>query len=303
MSVQQNIRTRARMWRVAAGVASATAGALLGTAMQEYSDTPIRLLSIIAIAIAVVLIAVCVALLVFSRDADEIEKAWEERASAERRELLDGLRSLEQQVGVQVVCQSVTELNQHNAAEDDKVIQAIRAAASKIYILDIAPASGRRPDASVRRQIMSVHFDALNAKAAGGIEYKRVTQVEDVARGLRGISDETFLRHYSTMCARRESRDITATLKVTKLRYPYEFIIIDERIVIVQLHEVDAAERLTWCEMIVSDPSQEMIGTFLGMWNDLYDSEFSRTMSRREVDTVIAAAQEDDPDRGEPAAS
>lgn len=278
---------RAVVRRVAAGVASATVGALLGTAMHEYTNTSFRLLVAIAIAISIVLIAVIIALLTISRDADQIEKAIADRASSERERVLDGLRSLEQQVGVQVKCQAVSDLNLRSAAADDLVVQAIAAARREILIVDIASASGQRPDVTVKRTIMRGHFEAINHQVSKGLTYKRVSQVEDVSRGLDGVDDEAFLRHCVTICDLRESRRAKATLKVTRLRFPYEFIIIDERIIVVQLHQVQNAERLTWCEMIVSDPGKDMIDIFLEMWNELYDSEFSRTLAIREIEEIM----------------
>ncbi|MGQ0576057.1 MAG: hypothetical protein ACT4RN_17880 [Pseudonocardia sp.] len=283
-------RRRARIWRFVIGSAGVVCGAVLGTAMQDYAtgDPQFRLLALAVVALAVVLIGVTVALGVFARDAAQVEKSIIADAVRERQALLASLWSLEVQIGVQVWSQSVVALNKQASAAEDVVIRAIGEAEESILVLDIATSSGFRPDNNLNPRVLRDHFAAILARADAGVKYQRMSQVDNVERGYLGLRDGVFLEHCRAIRERQENDSGRAVLKVTRLRYPYEFIVVDERIIIIQLHKLmDNGERTTWCEVVVSEPGQELVATFMSMWNDLFHGKDSRTPSLDEIRVVI----------------
>lgn len=194
--------------------------------------------------------------------------------------LTDGLDQLGQRLGVQVSYQKISEVNTLESAQGDLVVRAVQRAHEEILILDGIPSSGKMPDRVVRPDLMASLLEIILQRAAAGVKYRRICQVTDPAAPFATLRDNMFLEHYRKM-AQSANSDNPAILKVTPLRYPYKFLVIDRAIVILQLHTVDEPDagdhdRRIWCEIIFVDPNKELVNIFMDMWNDINDDAQTR---------------------------
>jgi hypothetical protein len=66
-------------------------------------------------------------------------------------------------------------------------------------------------------------------------------------------------------------------------------LIIDQKIVAVQLlREGESSavdEQLNYCNLIISDPSGDLVEVFLNMWNDVLEATDARTPTLKDFDT------------------
>src|SRR5262249_18469251 len=139
-------------------------------------------------------------------------------------------------------------------------------------------------DVQMQSKVMAWHLDAiLDRVDKAGIRYRRYLQVPDTAAPFAFVaeapsqSEDTFARHCVKMCEmHNEGRDVT--LRVTPTNFPYKFLIIDRKVLILQLQELRGTEPRTMCELVISDPRGQLIQHFLGMWIQLEGHPQTRSL-------------------------
>jgi uncharacterized membrane protein (Fun14 family) len=208
------------------------------------------------------------------------------------QQLIASHEELRRQVGLQVEYQLVRDLNTRETIEGDIVVRSLTNAKSEVLVLDYLSPSGRRPDRSIRPDLMEAHLRVLaNHVRHGGITYKRLCQVDDVSSPFRGVADQAFVDHCREMYRMREEVGARVSLKVTRRRYPYKFLIIDHQVMIVQLHYLtDENEPVIWCELLVTDPQRDFVRVFYEIWSDMDDDTETRAVSRAEINGLEDAS-------------
>lgn len=190
----------------------------------------------------------------------------------------------------------LTDANRHATPEDDLVVQAFRSAKAEILILDRLSPSGLRPDVEMDDRVMRWHLDAILDRARDHVTYTRYCQVDDVAEPFGALSPaadaqhvDPFAGHCVDMCELRTQHDARVLLKVCPTIFPYKFTIIDGTTLVLQLHEVDAADDgddspRTICELVIDDPHKELIRHFEDMWR--------RVDAHRDIRTITTTSRD-----------
>jgi hypothetical protein len=296
---------------VALALGGVAVGIVLGAVAHSLLEGESRLITACVGVITLALIAVVVALTSHRRSTQQTQQeilrqtmtlaaessklsstfiAGLERTS---QQLIASHDELRRQVGFQVEYQLVRDLNTRETIEGDIVVRSLASAKREILILDYLSPSGRRPDTSIRPDLMEAHLRALADHVRDGrISYKRLCQVDDVSSPFRGVADQAFVDHCREMYRMREEVGARVALKVTRRRYPYKFLIIDRRMMIVQLHELTAEhEPVIWCELLITDPQQDFVRVFYEIWMDMEDDTATRAVSRAEIDGLEDAGR------------
>jgi hypothetical protein len=197
-------------------------------------------------------------------------------------------KELGRQIGFQVEYQLVRDLNKRQTIEGDIVIRAILGAKSEILILDHLSRSGKRPDSSIRPDLMEAHLRLLADHVRKGgpmLSYKRLCQVGDVTTPFRGVADQAFVDHCREMYQIRQDVGARVTLRVTRRRCPYKFMIIDHRVMILSLHSLTPDdEPESWCEILITDPQQDLVRIFLEIWDTMDADAVTRNVSQEEIE-------------------
>jgi hypothetical protein len=291
---------------VGGAVACVVLGFVLGSVLEPEAPLAWTFASLVTIMLVVALVTAVLALARQSKTlrvtqqeilqntlslAAETSAASTKLVSALERigqQVISSQKELRRQVGFQVEYQLVRDLNKRQTIEGDIVVKAILGAKSEIFILDHLSRSGRRPDSSIRPDLMEAHLRVLADHVRKGgpmISYKRLCQVEDVSAPFRGVADQAFVDHCREMYQMREEVGARVTLRVTRRRCPYKFMIIDHRVMILSLHSLTRDdEPESWCEILITDPQQDLVRIFLEIWDHMEDDAVTRNVSRAEIE-------------------
>jgi hypothetical protein len=289
------MRSWREMWRavgykqLSLSVASAAAGALLGAGVQNFTDSKLRVVSIIAVVLCLGLVAVYASLTFRDRENMRSNQALREQAAQDTSSIISTISRLEKQVGVQILHQLVSEINDTTPLREDLLAKTVEDAEFEILILDLLSKTGRRPDTSQDHRLES-YYSNLVRRTTEGVVYRRILQVEDPELRLSYLAHTPFRKHCQDVFqVREEKRNWYASIRVARRRYPYNFLIIDQKIVAVQLlREGESSavdEQLNYCNLIISDPSGDLVEVFLNMWNDVLEATDTRTPTLKDFDT------------------
>lgn len=280
-------------WRAAGykqyslSIASAAAGALLGAGVQNLANSNLRVMSTIAVVLCLGLVAVYASLTARDREIAMANQALREKTAQDASSIISKIRQLEKQVGVEIRYQLVAEID-HTASWKEEILgQQVEIAKTEILVLDLLSATGRRPDTHQDYRLES-YYSNLIQKAANGVLYHRVLQVEDPTMPTPCLPDTPFRKHCQEVCrVRKEKRNWNASIRVARRRYPYRFLIIDRKVVAVQLSHSESNvvdEQLDYCNLVISDPGGDLVKVFLNMWSDAVEAQDTRLLTSEELD-------------------
>jgi hypothetical protein len=224
------------------------------------------------------------------------------RAGEETREFL---LDLSRQASLRVRSQSVAETNRYRSPDEDLVVRAFRKAHHEILALDRLTSTGVRPDVAIDPEKMRWHLDAIEERVQAGVRYHRMLQVDDgwlrrpfqaLRKTLEGGGLENVFAHHCARMAGWTTTRPDVVLKVARYFFPYKFLIIDGRTLILQLHQAErlggSVEPRTVCELVINDPQEAFIGQFVKMWRAVDADTATRALSLSDKD--LASFQQAD---------
>ncbi len=268
-------------------IASAAAGALLGAGAQNLINSDFRVASTIAVVLCLGLVAVYANLRARDHENAMTNQALREKAEQDTSSIISKIRQLEKQVGVEIRYQLVAEIDRTASWKEEILGQQIEIAKTEILILDLLSTTGQRPDTH-RDYGLESYYSNLMQKAANGVLYHRVLQVEDPTMPAPRLPDTPFRKHCQEVCSvRKEKRNWNASVRVARRRYPYRFLIIDRKVVAVQLSRSESNvvdEQLDYCNLVISDPGGDLVEVFLNMWRDAVEAQDTRLLASEELD-------------------
>lgn len=253
-------------------LASAFAGSILGAVVQNEISGPHRLLEMVVGLLCLTVIGLSAAVVAMSRSTQQsVEDLFE---------VLD----------ITVRAQMLKDVNRYRAASEDLVVRAFQDAQREVLVLDRVTSSGVRPDVQMQSNVMAWHLDAiLDRVGKEGIRYRRYCQVPDTAAPFAFVNEPpsesggTFARHCVKM-SEMHAAGMDVSLRVTPTNFPYKFVIIDRKVLILQLQELHEGEPRTICELVISDPRGQLIQHFLGMWIQLEGDHQTRSLDGRSAE-------------------
>ncbi|GAA0496491.1 hypothetical protein Ade02nite_17070 [Paractinoplanes deccanensis] len=263
-------------------LASAFAGAILGAVVQNEINGPRRPLEMAVGLLGLTVIGLSAAVVAMTRSTQH------------------AVEGLSQILDITVRCQMLQDVNRYRAPGDDLVVRAFQEAEREILVLDRVTDEGVRPDVQMQSNVMAWHLDAiLDRVEKAGIRYRRYCQVPDTSKPFGGDqpglqAENTFVRHCLRMCEMHAAgRDVS--LRVTPTTFPYKFLIVDRKILILQLQELRETDDGRWeprtrCELVISDPRGQLIQHFLAMWVELEGHHKTRSLDARSSEMVALAA-------------
>ncbi|MBB5627173.1 hypothetical protein [Sphaerisporangium krabiense] len=293
---------------------SALVGAVLGAAVQEVLTTELRLAAAIAVVLCVTVIGLFAALLATlesRRQADiEVSESNQALLWTVRKEAVElgdrfqqasiaiaaEVRDLSKRFGLHVEQLLLEEVNAMDSLDDDKTAQLMLSAQQELFVLDLISEEGHWPDGAMQADHSKDFFETLVQKVRGAppsFTYKRIVQVSDPLRSLRNAKTTGFIRHCHAMLDLRKRKGHRVTLRVARRRFPFKFMLMDRTKLVIQLQEysdVDESLRI-WGEILISDPSSELIKIFLNIWAELDDDQHTRTVRIGELPPLA----QDDP--------
>jgi hypothetical protein len=296
----------ARQRRTVFAVCGALIAAVLGAAVQEMLDTRLRFAAaaVFAVCILVVTLLAALAALVDSRiqaDRDVVVAVEEQMA---QHQVLTGVAAgrisalgrevsaLAGCIGMKVDTMLLSELNRTKTLESDRTMQLILDAKEEVRILDLLLHDGRWPDEAMDQLYLKETFDAFGEllnRADPPISYRRIVQVSEPHRSLQNALTPLFVRHCHDMIELRRSKASLVSLRVTRTRFPFKFILIDQSAVILQLQEYgdDKEDDLQiWGEVLISDPGGQLVAVFRAIWDELVDDPSTRTVTLADLPPV-----------------
>jgi hypothetical protein len=302
----------ARQRRTVFAVCGALIAAVLGAAVQEMLDTRLRFAAaaVFAVCILVVTLLAALAALVDSRiqaDRDVVVAVEEQMA---QHQVLTGVAAgrisalgrevsaLAGCIGMKVDTMLLSELNRTKTLESDRTMQLILDAKEEVRILDLLLHDGRWPDEAMDQLYLKETFDAFGEllnRAEPPISYRRIVQVSEPHRSLQNALTPLFVRHCHDMIELRRSKASLVSLRVTRTRFPFKFILIDQSAVILQLQEYgdDKEDDLQiWGEVLISDPGGQLVAVFRAIWDELVDDPSTRTVTLADLPPLAAAPAE-----------
>jgi hypothetical protein len=301
----------ARQRRTVFAVCGALIAAVLGAAVQEMLDTRLRFAAaaVFAVCILVVTLLAALAALVDSRiqaDRDVVVAVEEQMA---QHQVLTGVAAgrisalgrevsaLAGCIGMKVDTMLLSELNRTKTLESDRTMQLILDAKEEVRILDLLLHDGRWPDEAMDQLYLKETFDAFGEllnRAEPPISYRRIVQVSEPHRSLQNALTPLFVRHCHDMIELRRSKASLVSLRVTRTRFPFKFILIDQSAVILQLQEYgdDKEDDLQiWGEVLISDPGGQLVAVFRAIWDELVDDPSTRTVTLADLPPLAAPAE------------
>lgn len=286
-------------------IASASAGAVLGAAVQSWSTSALRLTGITAASLSLLVIGLSASTLARDRilavnqgellnQSDRIYQmvvaalsSVESDAASRADDIRRSIVALSRQFGVQVTFQSIREINTNASVATDPSSALMLSASHEILVLDWLSQDGVWPDESMDRQYMSEHQAAVieHVRSLGNsVTYKRICQVDDVSAPLWGVGTPEMFQHLRDMQSLHDVESMRVVVKFAEKKFPYKFLIIDREGLILQLQEFDDRGRLAiWGELIIRDPTRHFIDPFLAIWQDMEDAPRTRTITAQDL--------------------
>jgi hypothetical protein len=287
-----------RHWRIILTVSSALAAAVLGAAVQEMLDTKLRLAAASVLVVCVLVIALLAGLAAAidsRRRADEdiiaaiqMQETGQREIAASTSDRITALaeetRRLSRNIGMKVDTMLLSELNTAKTIDADRTSQLMFSAQEEIRILDLILDDGRWPDEAMDQSYQHNAFDtflALLRRTDPSIAYKRIIQVTNPATSLKNAQTLSIVKHCHDILDLQRTKGKKVSLRVTRRRFPFKFILIDKDALVLQLEEYGrSGEDLEiWGEVLVSDPGGQLVNVFSNIWDELLDDPSTRTVT------------------------
>lgn len=300
-----------RHWRVIIAVCGALVAAVLGAAVQEVLDSRTRVVASAALVVCVVAVALLATLGVMidgRRQSDQDILTEVRDAVAEHRDtatatnsriasLAGQLTMLSRSIGMKVDTMLLEELNTARTLDCDRTVQLMLTAREEIRILDLLLEDGRWPDEAMDQSYQANSLDAFLAllrRTSPPISYKRLIQVRDPAQSLRNARTPSLVKHCHDIMDLRRTRGSKVSLRVTRQRFPFKFIIIDRAALVLQLQEYgsDEEDLRIWGEVLVTDPGGQLVAVFRDIWDELIEDPSTRTVTLADLPPRDAVRQE-----------
>ncbi|MFG1955547.1 hypothetical protein [Micromonospora sp. NPDC048830] len=298
-------------WRIVVAVSGALIAAILGAAVQELLDTSLRMAAAIVVVVGLGAVASFAALaaIVEARNAADAELLTEVRAGTAHqqslaRSLANEVHVLSQHIGLRVDTMLLGELKKAKSVDDDRTVQLMLTATREVRILDLLLEDGQWPGEAMPETHQNNAFDAFLAmlrRPASVVSYKRVIQVSDPANSLRRAKAGRLVEHCYDILELQKQRIGRASLRVTRRRFPFKFILIDDTGLVLQLQEYgDHGGLRIWGEVLVVDPGSQLIGVFRDIWDEIVDDPSTRTVTAADLPPIGRAVTGTSPDAVDP---
>lgn len=287
-------------------LASACAGAILGTVIQDWTATPLRLTGVAVGSVSLLAIALSTAAASRNKTATTTEErllresqqlsvnAAKELAdmttklSSRAGRIHESIDALSRQFGVQITFQSIEQINANRSVETDPSSILMLSVTNELLVLDWLSQEGVWPDESMDRTYMSEHQTAVIQRIQSlgqRVTYKRICQVDDVRASLQGMGTREMYQHLLDMQRLHDAESMHVVIKFAEKKFPYKFLIVDREGLILQLQEFDQAGQLRiWGELIIRDPTKHFIEPFLTIWHDMDDAPKTRTITMADLE-------------------
>ena len=265
-------------------VAVAVAGAVLGIVLDRFTRGTAGISALSVLIVAASLIALFFAFEEQTRNMNGLRELTVSGATELRLQVAELKRNL----SINVSFQAVSDLNTFSDISSDVVAQAMLGAKRELLIVDLLPASGDRPDASMRSDLLEAQWKAILRLPQDNprLSYKRLCQVHTSGNSLiMPPLEPTFAAHCVGMLDLKQELGARVSLRLAPMRYPYKFIIVDGDTLIVELHryERDGADPVVDKELVIRDAKGILIDVFKAMWDDLADRPETRTAVRTDL--------------------
>lgn len=289
-----------RFWHLAPALGSAVAGAVLGAAIQAIMNSQFRILASMTVVLALAIIGMLAGLLVNSASVQEAHDRILEQvqalvtvirsASGEQQsvtesgfeQLVRQLGLLARQAGLSVELLPIDEINQFERVEDDPTTKLVLSAKEELLILDLLDDGGEWTHRVIRDDHLDSHFQAVVEHVreySPPLLYKRIIQVADPGVGLHEAAIPVT-EHLRAMLVLKEEKGHRVSLRVTRKRFPFKFIIVDRSAIILQLHSYDSpsGSLQIWGELLIMDPGHTFVSIFRNIWDEIEDDFYTRTI-------------------------
>ncbi|GIM96585.1 hypothetical protein [Paractinoplanes toevensis] len=284
----------ARHRRVLFAVCGALIAAVLGAAVQEILDTRLRMAAAAALVVCLLVVTMLAGLaaVVESRiQADrEITDAVRDEV-ARHHALADGtaariaalgrdMTAMVGSIGMKVDTMLLSELNTAKTIEGDRTVQLMLSAKEEIRILDLLLEDGRWPDEAMDQSYQNNAFDVFLALLEQpSISYKRIIQVAEPASSLSRALTPSLVKHCTDVLALRQARG-RVSLRVTRHRFPFKFILIDTSAIVLQLQEYGGhtGDLRIWGEVLITDPGGQLVAVFRAIWDEFVEDPSTRAV-------------------------
>ncbi|WP_436533678.1 hypothetical protein [Actinoplanes sp. HUAS TT8] len=274
----------------------------IGVAVQKLFDTHLSFAAIAAVLVSLLVAALFTSLteMVEGRlRADEAIIATVREEIADHRRLAGStdarisslgheIVALAGSVGMKVDTMMLDELNRAKTVESDRTVQLMLTTKEEILVLDLLLEDGRWPDEAMDQSYQTNAFDVfygLLSQSDPAICYKRIVQVESPEAGLHHALTPNLVRHCHDIMDLQSIRSGKVSLRVTRRRFPFKFIIIDRTALVIQLQEYGdtPSDLRIWGEVLVNDPGGQLVGVFRGIWDEIVDDPSTRTVTRADL--------------------
>lgn len=265
-------------------IAVAVAGAGLGVVIDRLTKgtAVIPALSVFIVSLAVI------ALFFAFEDQSRNMSNLRDLTASGTTELGLQLAELKRHLSIDVTFQAVRDLNTFPDISSDIVAQAMLSAKRELLVVDLLPASGTRPDKSMRPDLIEAQWEAMLRLPENnpGLSYKRLCQVHTSGVSLAVPPlEQTFATHCAGMLDLKQKLGARVSLRFAPMRYPYKFMIVDGNTLILELHtyESDGADPVVDKELVIRDAKGSLSDVFRAMWDDLADRPETRTAVRADL--------------------
>jgi hypothetical protein len=256
---------------------SALAGAALGVGLSHLATSG-SVLAAIGLTLAAIALLILILLTgVLHSRLDNLQIAFDETS---------------RRIGVDIVPQTIVELNSLPSLDLDIMHRAVLAAQHELLAFDLLAPNGNRPDVGSMKsevyQKIGTDIIELVHKRGKAFRYERIIQARSPERTLKSVTDPILTSHIREMLSLRSDGFADVGIKVGPHRYPHKFFLMDHKDAILQLHRInDRNEPEIWCELLIRNVPEPLLGVFDKMWRDL--SEADKTRGVRESDLATAA--------------
>jgi len=195
--------------------------------------------------------------------------------------------------GLEVNLQRVEDLREGRSLEDDSVSRVMLSAKDEVLVADMGMAYGE-PSHAVPAELLQQHYRGMldRARESASFTYHRIYQLDNPAHWPASFGDSFLLEHFRTMCELSRELDDRVLLRVTARIFPYTWIVVDRRTVILELYQYDnrwedkdGAPTYTR-GLIVTDSDGSLVGEYLDMWRRLNNHRLTRTPTVAELSNL-----------------
>lgn len=291
---------------VVLAIASAIATGLLGAALPDLIQKFTPAYTLVSLA-ALGVIGLSVGQVAVLDKRDKADKELSKDVNSVAKSVLAGqegprnshvslaaqISDLANQVGMKVGSLLTSETDKFQSIAEDPSAQLILSAEKELLILDLVAGGGTWPDDAMNQILLDEVFTGIMERIEAPqseLVYKRIIQVQDTSTGLKHINNDNLLRHCRDIVryrgAGRQKR--RAVLRIAKQRFPFKFVLIDGKHLILQLQQYDEKQQLSlWGELQITDPTGMLISVFRQIWEEIdYHDDNTRNAAPSDLSTA-----------------